>query len=65
MSRLCTDGKVTTHLDNNLPVCNVKNIQLVNDERHCVHICSDCDFERDENTDTPEKDPTEKREPKT
>lgn len=63
-SRLRTDGEDTTHLDDNLPVCNVEKIQVTNSETSYEQVCTECDVEKDMITGKPNEDlinKTEKR----
>lgn len=41
MSRLRTDGDEVTHLDDDVPVCNVQNLQVTADAIPFSYVCTD------------------------
>lgn len=54
---LRTDGEETAHLDNDVPVCTVENIQVMNDKRSYMHSCTECDAENNLITGKPDERP--------
>lgn len=64
LSRVRTDGKMTTPLDDDLLKCNLEKIQVKNDDWRYVHVCTECDVDCDLRTGAPVKRSTEKKKPR-
>lgn len=62
MSRLLSNGEKRTDLDNDLPVCNVENTDVTDEEIPYVHVCTGCYDQNKPITGTPDEDPIKKRE---
>lgn len=62
LSKLRTDGERPTHLDDDLPVYNVENIQMTSQETTYVHVCTQCNVENHFITGRPDEDPTDMKE---
>lgn len=56
-----THGREKTELEDDLPVCNVENIEVTNDEIPFVHVCTECDAENDLKTCKPDEKLTKRR----
>lgn len=60
LSRLDTDGEEKTHLDDDLPVCNIENIRVKINETPNINVWTECDTNEsdliaDKPTETPSK----------
>lgn len=60
LSELRSGGEGMCHLDDDLPVSNVKNIPVTNDERLYVNLSTECDVRNDLKTKKPYEDPIKK-----
>lgn len=58
LSRLRTAGEKATSLDEDVPLYNVENIQVMNDGRSYLLVCTEIKVKNDQNTGKPNEDAT-------